>query len=388
MKIRELNRYRTKKILKDLDKKMVFLVGPRQVGKTWLSKKIGERFKNTVYLNYDNLEDRKIILNKEWLEKTDLLILDELHKMPDWKNFLKGVYDTKEKQLKILVTGSARLETFRQTGDSLAGRFFVHHLLPFSPFELNFSLKNIDGVINKFIDLDRLVIRGGFPEPFLASNETEANRWRKQYVDSLIREDVLSFEKIDEMKALREIFELLQWKVGSPLSYSSIARDVGLSSATVKKYIQVLESLFIIFIVRPYTNKISRSILKEPKIYFFDTGLVKGKGGAKVENLVAVSLLKYIFLKNDYLGKSNRLGYLRTKEGKEVDFVLVDSNNKAVEIIEVKNKQEQLVKNLIYFSEKYNVSATQLSYELKQERQISKKIKIQKISNYLRDLKV
>ena len=159
-------------ILKDLDKKIVFIVGPRQVGKTWLAMEIGKQFNKTTYLNYDSFEDRQIIKNEAWLNSTELLILDELHKMSSWKNYLKGVFDTKPTSLKILVTGSARLDTFRQTGDSLAGRFFVHHLFPFSISEL--KDKPISSDINHFI------IRGGFPEPFLSDTDVDAIRWRNQ----------------------------------------------------------------------------------------------------------------------------------------------------------------------------------------------------------------
>ena len=218
-------------IIKDLDKKIVFIVGPRQVGKTWLSLEIGKRVKNTTYLNYDSFEDRQMIKGESWLQSTELLILDELHKMPGWKNYLKGVFDTKPENLKILVTGSARLDMFRQTGDSLAGRFFTHRLMPFSIAELKQSAPS--NTIERFIQ------RGGFPEPFLAEDEVEAKRWRNQYVDGLIRTDIIDFESIHDFRTIQMVFELLRRRVGSPVSYASIARDVQASPTTIIKYIQV-----------------------------------------------------------------------------------------------------------------------------------------------------
>lgn len=282
-----MERIQKNAILQDLDKKMVFLAGPRQSGKTTLSKEIAKLFKAPVYLNYDRLEDRKLMLNEAWLASTDLLILEEIHKMPKWKNYLKGIYDTKQKNLHILVTGSARLEVFRSVGDSLAGRYFLHRLLPLSLAEC-FQL-------NENFSIDHFLERGGFPEPFLSSTLVDANRWRMQYVDSLLREDVLEFDNIQNLKSIPLVFELLRERVGSTVSFSSIARDAELSSNTVKKYIQILEALYIVFRVTPYSRNIGRSLLKEPKIYFFDSGLVKGDHGAQLENLVAVSLLKHVY---------------------------------------------------------------------------------------------
>ena len=305
-------------IIKDLNKKMVFIIGPRQVGKTWLAKEIGKKFENPVYLNYDRLEDREIIKNESWLINSELLILDELHKMPGWKNYLKGVYDTKKEGQKIIVTGSARLDTFRQSGDSLAGRFYVHHLLPFSMSELK------DEEIGK--DIEKFLEAGGFPEPFLDGDKTEAKRWRSQYIDGLIRVDILDFEKIHDFKAIQTVFELLRRKVGSLVSYSSIARDVQISPTTVKKYIQIFEALYIVFRVSPYSRNIARSILKEPKIYFFDNGLVIGDTGAKFENFTALSLLKDVYGRNDYTGDKYELRYFRTKDGKEFVFAVIKNN--------------------------------------------------------------
>ncbi len=363
-------------IVRDLEKKIVLIVGPRQVGKTWLAKRIGTRFKKCVYLNYDRLEDRGIIKNEAWLAATELLILDELHKMAGWKNYLKGVYDTKPDHLRIMVTGSARLDTFRQTGDSLAGRFFVHRLLPFSPFEV--------GQMNGDFSFDHFLVRGGFPEPFLAESNIEAKRWRKLYADVLEREDILDFEKIHDFKAMQMVFELLRRRVGSPVSYSSIARDVGVSPATVIKYIQILEALYVVFRVVPYSKNIARSILKEPKIYFFDNGLVIGDQGALLENFVAVAFLKHLYLQNDLAGEDYGLRYLRNKDGKEIDFCLVNGDE-IKRVFEVKFSDAKISHNLKYFCEQYNLSGIQLVKELNREHQ-SGNIEVRSCERFLVDM--
>ena len=363
-------------IIKDLNKKIVFIVGPRQVGKTWLALEVGKRFDNTTYLNYDSFEDRQIIKDESWLQATELLILDELHKMPGWKNYLKGVFDTKPKNLKILVTGSARLDVFRQTGDSLAGRFFTHRLLPFSISELQ------EDPIGS--DIERFIQRGGFPEPFLTEDEIDAKRWRNQYIDGLIRTDIIDFERIYDLRTIQIVFELLRRRVGSPVSYASIARDVNASPTTIIKYIQILEALYIIFKVTPYSRNIARSILKEPKIYFFDNGLVIGDDGVKFENFIALSLLKNVFGKIDYEAENFELKYLRTKDRKEVDFCLTN-NDRIVEVIEAKIRDSNISQNLKYFCRKYHLKGIQIVKELRRERTIGE-IDILKAHSYLKKL--
>jgi len=361
-----MDRRRKTHIIKDLDSKIVFLTGPRQVGKTWLAQDIAGEFANPVYLNYDSRTDREILEKEAWLASTDLLVFDEIHKMPDWKTYIKGIYDTKPKKLKILVTGSARLEYFRQTGESLSGRFFTHRLFPVSPGELSAA--------GAAVDLDRLINRGGFPEPFLAEDSareegaTFARRWRKQYVDGLIREDVLDFEKFSDFKSLKLCLELLRSRVGSPVSYTSIAGDIGIAPNTVKKYIQVFEELYIIFRVTPFTGNIARSLLKEPKIYFFDTALVDADEGIKFENLVALALAKEAAAEEDLRGIPASLHYIRTKDGREVDFCYV-SDAGAKYFLETKFSDSSISKNLYYFCTRYNIPGIQLVKNLKRERQ-------------------
>jgi uncharacterized protein len=215
--------------------------------------------------------------------------------------------------------------------------------------------------------LDRFLERGGFPEPFLADELIDANRWRRQYVDSLLREDVLDFDNIQNFNAIRLIFELLRQRVGSPISYRLLAEDCSISPHTVKKYIEILEALYIVFRVTPFSNQIARSLLKEPKIYFFDIGLVKGDSGAKFENLVAVSLLKATFARIDYLAEEIALHYLQTKEKHEVDFAIV-RDHQIENMIEVKLSSNNTGHGLQYFHQKYNFPACQLVKELKRER--------------------
>lgn len=364
-------------IKKDLSKKMVFLTGPRQVGKTSLAKAIAADYQSTVYLNYDSLADRKIMAEMAWLPSVELLILDELHKMPEWKNYLKGLYDTKPEQLQILVTGSARLETFRQSGDSLAGRFFRHRLNPLSLAEIAGSDEST---------LERLYERGGFPEPFLADSVDDSNRWRLQYIDGLIRTDILDFESVHDFRAIQLTLELLQSRVGSPLSYSSMARDVGVSPNTIKRYIEVFEALYIIFRVTPYHRNIARSLQKDAKVYFFDNGMVKGDDGVKFENLVAVSLLKHLNAIEDYKGKPTALRMLRTKEQREVDFVLV-VDEKPVQMLEIKLSDASMSAPLKYFFERYQIPAVLLVKNLKHER-MDNGIEVRRAFNYLRQLEL
>ncbi len=371
-----MERYQKKAILADLHKKMVLLAGPRQAGKTTLAKSIATEFSSSLYLNFDSATDRKIVHETSWLPSTELLIFDEIHKMKDWKNYLKGVFDTKSPHQKILVTGSARLEVFNQVGDSLAGRYFLHRLMPLSPAEC--AKVGVDYPLERFLE------RGGFPEPFLSDTLVDANRWRLQYTDSLLREDVLNFEEIHNLKAIRLVFELLREKVCSPISYSSIAEDVAISPSTVKKYIQILEALFVIFRVTPYSRNIARSLLKEPKIYFFDTGLVKGDEGARIENMVAGSLLKHVYGKIDYLAENYALHYLQTKDRQEVDFVLVQ-DDVIKEMIEVKKSDASLSKGIDYFHKKYSYSACQIVKDLKHEK-VTEGVPILRMDRYLKNL--
>jgi predicted AAA+ superfamily ATPase len=303
----------------DLARKMVFLSGPRQAGKTTLACALATDWPNAQVLNWDVAADRRVIINQSWSPAARLLVFDELHKMKDWKVWLKGVHDGKPDGQAILVTGSARLETFRQSGESLAGRYFAWRLHPVTVAEwMAASGASAEEA------LARILERGGFPEPFLADQPSDAARWRRQYLEGVIRDDILEFSRVGELRAMRLFIDMLRGRVGSPVSLASLARDLQVSPTTLGRYLEILEALHIVFAVRPFHRNIARALLKEPKIYFFDTGLVEGDEGVRFENACATMLLRHAHFLQDAAGREIRLHYIRDKEGREIDFVLCE----------------------------------------------------------------
>jgi len=335
-----MRRYLEESIKQDLKEKIVILSGPRQVGKTTLSKQLIPSF---VHLNFDSSSDRNLIRKQEWDRDAQLIIFDELHKMKNWKSWIKGIYDTEGTPPSLLVTGSARIETARKGGDSLAGRFFSHRLHPLSIKEicrfLNEDSKNA---------LDKLISLGGFPEPYLKGKESFAKRWRRTHVDTIIRQDLIDLEKVRDIKSIEILIDLLKMRVGSSTSYSSLAEDLQVSSHSVKHWLQILENLYVIFPVRPYHKNIARSILKEPKYYFYDTGAVEGGIGAKLENVVALAILKELHFLEDTTGSKVSLHYMRDKLKNEVDFLAV-IDGKPELMIEVKVSDDSFSKSLFRF---------------------------------------
>jgi len=373
-----MERYLHTQVVRDLRKKMVFLTGPRQVGKTFFSKNLRSEFKNPVYLNNDDISDIKIIRRRSWPLNADLIILDEIHKMKGWKSFLKGTFDTRGDSQTFLVTGSARLDTFRQTGDSLAGRYFLYRMNPLSVKELSAAMPPYEALSA----LNRL---GGFPEPFLSASDEEAARWRRQYYTDLVREDIMDFSRISEIRVIRLLLEMLRKRVGSPLSIASLATDLQAAPNTIRKYIEILESLHIIFLIRPFHKNIARSLLKEPKAYFYDSGYVDGDEGLRLENTVAVSLLKHTQYLQDTKGTDLALHYLRTKDGKEVDFSLAE-NGVPTHFIEVKLSDGGVSRSLAYFKERHkNVKAVQLVHNARNERETNG-VSVARAGNWLAGL--
>jgi len=336
-------RYITPYVLKDLQNKMVFIGGPRQVGKTTLAKKIlSNKFPDGRYLNWDFDEDRQDILRKRWRDDNTLLVFDELHKFPRWKGWIKGLYDVHHGSHFFLVTGSARLDVYRRGGDSLMGRYHYWRLHPFSLDEIPKGMTPKEAY-------RRLMTVGGFPEPFLDGDEREARRWRRERFDRVLREDVRDIESIRNIQLLTLFTDSLRHRVGGLLTMSNIAADIQISPKTAKKWLEVLERMYLIFAVYPYTKSLPRAVLKPPKVYFFDNADVIGGEGERFENLVATNLLKRLHFLEDRDGYRYELRYIRDKEGREVDFAVV-KDGVVEELIEAKLSDETISKPLLYYA--------------------------------------
>ncbi len=369
-----MDRYIQTHVLQDLPSKIVLLTGPRQCGKTTLSKQLCTDFD---YFNYDTSEDRISLAQKSWDRSKELVIFDELHKMKSWKRWLKGVYDTEGIPPKILVTGSARFDIHRRAGDSLAGRYFQYRLHPFDLKEaLNFSDEKIDSVF------ERLWSCSGFPEPFLRGNESYYKRWRRTHIDIILRQDLIDITSVRDITAIETLVMLLKDRVGSSVSYANLARDLDRDANTVKRWLILLENLFIIYRVRPYHKHIARSLLKEPKFYFYDHSLIDDKG-ARLENLVSNALKKELHYLEDTQGLHTSLHYLRTKEGKEIDFLIV-IDGKPTHIIEVKTTDGEPSSAFHHFKKFLpKVRQLQLVKNLNREKTYSDGLEVRALINWL-----
>jgi len=335
----ERDRYLTPQIEKDLARKMVFVAGPRQVGKTTLSRNLAAG--DAGYLNWDNPEHRERILKRE-LPVSGLWIFDEIHKYRKWRNYLKGLYDTKSKKQHILVTGSARLDFYRFGGDSLQGRYHLLRLHPFSVAELSIRTEK---------DLTDLLTLGGFPEPYLSSSETEAKRWSREYRNLFIREEVVSLERVQDLGHLELLMMRLPDLVGSPLSINAVREDLQVSHKTVSSWLTILERLYAIFRVSPFGSPLIRAVKKEQKHYHLDWSVVQ-EAPQRFENLVASHLLKWVHYEQDVKGRDLELRYFRDIDGREVDFVITE-RRKPVLLVESKWADATLDPSLRYLKARF-----------------------------------
>jgi uncharacterized protein len=337
-------RYLTARLTHDLGKKMVLLAGPRQCGKTTLAKSLLDD--HGQYLNWDITRDRKVIREVAWPKDASLIVLDELHKAPKWKNLLKGVVDEFGNRPPVLVTGSARLDAFRRAGDALTGRTYFYRL---HPLDVSESKRFLPGAS---LDerIQRLLHAGGFPEAFL--NPQEAPRLRNDRMELVTREDLRDLSRVSSWRGPADLIELLRERVGKPTNYDNLAQSLGISPPTSKAWVELLEKLYVVFLLPPFSSSLSRSIRKDRRVYFFDCAAAyDATGGAQLENMVACSLLKFAQFRKDAFGESWDLFYLRDKEGREVDFV-VTHNRKVQWLVEVKATDEEIGTGLKYYTRK------------------------------------
>ena len=331
----------------DLGEKMVFLGGPRQVGKTTLALGLLGNAKPThpAYLSWDDLTDRKLLLTGALPAGQPLLIFDEIHKYRQWRRLIKGIYDKQRESRQILVTGSARLDHYRKGGDSLQGRYHYHRLHPLSLQELTPTPSGSD--------LEQLLAYGGFPEPFLRANHRHWKRWQRERLSRVIQEDLISLEQVREVSQIELLASILPSRVGSPLSVNNLRQDLAVAFETAERYITILQNLYYCFRIPPHGLPKLRAAKKEQKLYMWDWSLCDDPA-ARFENLVASNLFKYCHHLEDTEGEDMSLRFLRDSVGREIDFI-VTRGGKPVFGVECKTGERDLSRNIPYFAARSDI---------------------------------
>ncbi|MCE5293768.1 MAG: AAA family ATPase [Chlamydiales bacterium] len=348
------------------ERQMVFLVGPRQVGKTTTSLRVSKEIPKHFYISWDIQKDQQIIrkgaddvadsLNLHSFSNTlPIVVFDELHKYRKWKPFIKGFFDKYSSKVQIIVTGSARLDVYKAGGDSLMGRYFLYRLHPLSVAEIvnpNPRITEINPTAVEISneDFQALFNYGGFPEPYTRRDKSFSTRWKKLRFHQLFKEDIRELTKIQESGEIELLATLLQAQATSLTNYTNLANKVNVSVDTIKRWVKVLQSFYYCFTLQPWTKNITRSLLKEPKIYLWDWSLIDDLG-ARAENFIASQLLKAVDYWNDLGLGDYGLHYLRDKEKREVDF-LVSKNDKPWFIVEVKNSDNAGISKSLYYYQK------------------------------------
>jgi hypothetical protein len=359
------------------EKPMIFLAGPRQAGKTTLARMVSSTFSNSIYFNWDLVTNKRLLIEKptffQDINRKDnslpLVVFDEIHKYKKWKNYLKGVYDEFSDQYKFLVLGSGRLNIFQKGGDSLAGRYFLFTLLPLTLAELGQRRRPFDALIKNPLELPdsdkslesewrQLSRVGGFPEPYLSGKETFYRKWSTGYGQQLIREDIRNLTAIKDVDSMEVLFSLLPSRIGSPLSLASLARDVQVSFNSIRDWLEIFESFFLVFRIPSWGKKISRAITKEKKLYLYDYAHIPNEP-EKFENMVALELWRAVSNWNDLGLGDFGLHYVRNKEKEEVDFLLTSGHNPIL-LVEAKLSDTAPAKSLLKFQSALNVPAVQL----------------------------
>jgi predicted AAA+ superfamily ATPase len=373
-----MNRYLYDPVKKDLGRKAILLSGPRQVGKTTFARSLTADHE---YLNYDIVADRKLIMSQAWSKNARVVVLDEIHKFKKWKNLLKGVIDEYQNTPALLVTGSARLEIFRKAGDALTGRTFSYHLHPIDIAEACALLPETPAEKH----LEHLLEHGGFPESFF--HPSDSRRLLQDRLSTVLREDLRDLSLVTNLKSIELLVELLRDRASGQITFANLASDLSVSPPTVKAWIELLEKLYLIFLLRPYSSKIAKSLRKEPKCYFFDCGAATNGEAARLENLAALALLKWCDLMRDTKGRNLKLNYYRDSNNHEVDFVITE-DLKVLACIEVKTSDEAISPSLTYLAERLRPRhAIQLVKNCTRERDLGL-IKVRSLAHWLGNIKI
>ncbi len=368
-----LSRALAPQIRADLARKLVLLSGPRQSGKTTLARALLGKSADARrrYLNWDDDESRARTLERDFPLR-GLVVFDELHKYSRWRNFVKGLFDVHHPELRLLVTGSARLDLYRRGGDSLQGRY--HHLR-LHPL----SVRESGAVVADMLAL------GPFPEPLLGGDRTQARRWSRSYRTRLVREDVATLERVDELGTLELLATRLPALVGSTLSINALREDLQVAHRTVERWLDIFERLMFIFRLLPFGPPRIKAVKKSRKHYHYDWTAIADPG-ARFENLVAFHLLKECHWQEDVEGIDAELRFFRDVEGREVDFVQLRDGS-PIRFVECKTADRQISPHLLYLRRKFpDVDAVQVIQQSGLDRLTDDGVRLVSADIFLREL--
>ena len=337
-------RYIENSVDEDLKSKMVFVGGPRQVGKTTfaLTFLTEQSEKHPAYLNWDNILIRSALLRGELPPNESIIVLDEIHKFARWRNLVKGFYDARKSEISFIITGSARLDYYSKGGDSLQGRYHYYRLHPFSLREINTDPSQSD--------VQRLLKYGGFPEPFLMAEEKFWRRWQRERLQRVIYEDIRDLENIKEISLLELLAEELPNRVGAPLSVKKLKELLQVAHETVERWLKIFERMYYCYRIPPYGSPKVRAVKKEQKLYLWDWSIVPDSG-PRFENLIASQLLKYCHLMEDTEGFRMDLRFIRDTDKREIDFVVL-KDGRPMFAVECKSGEKSINPALFYFMER------------------------------------
>jgi len=338
-------------------RQMALVSGPRQVGKTTACRAVSD-----TYLSWDNADHRRIILRgpaalaqaaglDQLRASPPVLMLDELHKHTKWKSLLKGFFDTYGERVRIVVTGSSRLDIYRRGGDSLIGRYLLYRMHPWSVGEL--LRPDLDtAIVHPPTPIAEeewraLCDHGGFPEPFLRRDLRFSGRWRSLRRDQLSREDLRDVAHVQDLGTMETLMTELAERSSHQLIYAALSRQINVSIDTVKRWIDTLSRLHYGFTIRPWFRNVAKSLRKEPKWFLRDWSGI-ADAGDRAETMVACHLLKAAEGWTDLGYGEFELRYLRDKAKREVDFLMV-RDRKPWFLVEAKKSDTALAAALGHF---------------------------------------
>jgi predicted AAA+ superfamily ATPase len=331
----------------------VGVLGPRQVGKTTLAEELAAAMRpQPVYLDLESPKDRaKLNEPEEYfaLHQHQLIILDEIQRMPELFSILRGVIDRRRRQGQksgqFLILGSASLDLLKQSSESLAGRIAYKELSGFNVAEINTTTAAAR---------EQLWLRGGFPDSFLAKSDTASLRWRLNFINTYLERDVPQFGPRIPSVTLRRLWTMLAHSQGGQLNIAQLGANLDIAAPTAKRYIELLEDLLLIRTLRPWSGNIGKRLVRAPKVYIRDSGLTHGLlnlttlddllghpvVGASWEGFVIENLLSV-------LPSGMSPWFYRTSAGAEIDLI-IEKNSQQRYAIEIKRSQAPSVSKGFY----------------------------------------